>query len=208
MEGYDTMLLGQFFANQSFASRFGIFNATAGRWEIEAKWQTGLSVGCQVGQIIGLQVTGWASERYGYRLTMLVALIALTGFLFIQFFAANLGMLLAGYILLGFPWGTFQTMTVTYAAEVMPIQIRPFLTTYVNMCWVIGQIICSGVNRGLINNTTQWAYRIPFAIQWIWPIPIVSSVLHRQRPLRAKTAVHWYRPCARIALVAYEKRPL
>lgn len=70
--------------------------------------------------------------------------------------------------------GTFQTMTVTYAAEVMPINIRPFLTTYVNMCWVIGQIICSGVNRALIDNTTQWAYRIPFAIQWIWPIPIVS----------------------------------
>ena len=32
---------------------------------------------------------------------MLVALICLTGFLFIQFFAANLGMLLAGYLLLG-----------------------------------------------------------------------------------------------------------
>jgi SP family general alpha glucoside:H+ symporter-like MFS transporter len=32
---------------------------------------------------------------------MLVALIALTGFLFIQFFAVNLPMLLTGYILLG-----------------------------------------------------------------------------------------------------------
>lgn len=109
MEGYDTMLLGQFFANQSFASRYGVFNPNAGdggRWEIEAKWQTGLSVGCQVGQILGLQITGWASERYGYRPTMLFALICLTGFLFIQFFAINLQMLLAGYILLGFPWGT------------------------------------------------------------------------------------------------------
>jgi SP family general alpha glucoside:H+ symporter-like MFS transporter len=108
MEGYDTMLLSQFFANQSFASRYGIWNPEAGnggRWEIEAKWQTGLSVGCQVGQILGLQITGWASERFGYRPTMLVALICLTGFLFIQFFAINLPMLLAGYILLGFPWG-------------------------------------------------------------------------------------------------------
>lgn len=66
-------------------------------------------------------------------------------------------------------------MTVTYAAEVMPINIRPYLTTYVNMCWVIGQIICSGINRALISNTTEWAYRIPFAVQWIWPIPIVSD---------------------------------
>ncbi len=96
----------------------------------------------------------------GYRPTMMIALVALTSFLFIQFFAKDLPTLLVGYILLGFPWGTFQTMTVSYAAEVMPLQIRPFLTTYVNLCWVIGQIICSGVNRTLINNTTEWAYRI------------------------------------------------
>ena len=129
MEGYDTLLLGQFFANQAFAKRFGSFNPAVERYEIAAKWQTGLSCSASIGQILGLQITGWASERYGYRPTMLTALIALTGFLFIQFFAANLPMLLVGYLLLGFPWGTFQTMTVSYAAEVMPIQIRPFLTT-------------------------------------------------------------------------------
>jgi SP family general alpha glucoside:H+ symporter-like MFS transporter len=176
MEGYDTLLLGQFFANQSFAKRFGKLNPANDRWEIEAKWQTGLSCATQIGQLLGLQITGWASERYGYRLTMLIALVALTGFLFIQFFAVNLPMLLVGYLALGFPWGTFQTMTVSYAAEIMPIQIRPFLTTYVNLCWVIGQIICSGVNRALISNSTEWAYKIPFAVQWVWPIPIVSPI--------------------------------
>jgi SP family general alpha glucoside:H+ symporter-like MFS transporter len=138
MEGYDTLLLGQFFANQAFAKRFGVFNPASDppKWEIQAKWQTGLGVSASIGQILGLQITGWASERYGYRPTMMTALVCLTGFLFIQFFAVNLPMLLTGYLLLGFPWGTFQTMTVSYAAEVMPIHIRPFLTTYVNLCWV------------------------------------------------------------------------
>jgi SP family general alpha glucoside:H+ symporter-like MFS transporter len=145
MEGYDTLLLGQFFANQAFAKRFGEYSPVGKKYEIAAKWQTGLGVSASIGQILGLQITGWASERYGYRPTMLVALTCLTGFLFIQFFAVNLPMLLTGYLLLGFPWGTFQTMTVSYAAEVMPIQIRPFLTTYVNLCWVIGQILASGL---------------------------------------------------------------
>lgn len=177
MEGYDTLLLGQFFANQAFARRFGEPDpGNPGTYQIPAQWQTGLSCSTQVGQILGLQITGFASERFGYRPTMLVALVCLTGFLFIQFFATSLPMLLAGYILLGFPWGTFQTMTVSYAAEVMPVQIRPFLTTYVNLCWVIGQIICSGVNRALINDTTDLAYKIPFAIQWIWPIPIFIGI--------------------------------
>ena len=173
MEGYDTLLLGQFYANQSFAKKFGFFDDVSQKYQIPSQWQVGLGVSVQMGQIIGLQITGWASERYGYRPTMMVALVALTGFLFIQFFAANLPMLLVGYLLLGFPWGTFQTMTVSYAAEVMPVQIRPFLTTYVYLCWVIGQIICSGVNRALIDNKTEWAYKIPFAVQWIWVSPPV-----------------------------------
>jgi MFS family permease len=71
------------------------------RYEIPTKWQTALGVSTQIGNILGLQITGVASERFGYRITMLIALVCLTGFLFIQFFAANLGMLLAGYLLLG-----------------------------------------------------------------------------------------------------------
>ena len=82
-------------------------------------------------------------------------------------------MLLAGYILCGIPWGVFQTLTTTYAAEVTPVNLRAYLTTYVNLCWVIGQLIAAGILRGFVSNTTQWAYRIPYAIQWIWPIPIM-----------------------------------
>ena len=44
--------------------------------------------------------------------------------------------------------------------------------SYVNLCWVFGQLIASGVLRGLLNRNDEWAYRIPFAIQWIWPIPL------------------------------------
>lgn len=61
MEGYDTLLLGQFYANQSFAKRFGEYDTKAEKYQIPAKWQTGLSCSVQVGQILGLQITGWVS---------------------------------------------------------------------------------------------------------------------------------------------------
>jgi SP family general alpha glucoside:H+ symporter-like MFS transporter len=41
----------------------------------------------------------------------------------------------------------------------------------------MGQFIAAGVNRGCVTRTDQWAYRIPFAIQWIWPIPIMIGTL-------------------------------
>jgi MFS transporter, SP family, general alpha glucoside:H+ symporter len=65
---------------------------------------------------------------------MLGSLFMVICAIFLLFFAKNIGMLMAGEILCGIPWGAFQTLTTTYAAEVAPIILRPYLTTFVNMC--------------------------------------------------------------------------
>lgn len=44
------------------------------------------------------------------------------------------------------------------------------------MCFIIGQLIASGILKGLSNHTSEWAYRIPFGIQWVWPIFLVPLV--------------------------------
>jgi hypothetical protein len=36
-------------------------------------------------------------------------------------------------------WGTFQATVVSYASEITPVALRGYLTTYVNLCWIIGQ---------------------------------------------------------------------
>lgn len=129
-----------------------------------------------VGQIIGLFINGFVSERFGYRKTMLGSLLATTLAIFVLFFAPSKPVLLIGELFIGVPLGIFQTLAVTYAAEVCPVVLRAYLTTYVNLCWVIGQIIGSAVLRGMLDRTDQWGYRIPFALQWIWPVPIAVGV--------------------------------
>jgi SP family general alpha glucoside:H+ symporter-like MFS transporter len=178
MEGYDTYLLGNFFGNQSFAKKFGgpgPIKDGVQTYEVSATWQTALGNGTAAAQIIGLFLNGIISERIGYRWTMIGALLFITCTIFITFFAVNVQMLLAGYILSGLPWGVFQTLTTTYAAEVTPVPLRPYLTTYVNLCWVIGQLLAAGVLKGFVNVSDEWAYRIPYAIQWIWPLPIALT---------------------------------
>ncbi|KAJ5909980.1 hypothetical protein N7504_004623 [Penicillium tannophilum] len=176
MEGYDTSLLGSFYAYPTFQERFGVPSKEGG-YQVTSNWQTGLQNGTNVGQILGLLIAGLIADRWGYKKTMLGALISLIGFIFIMFFAKNIGMLFAGEVLCGIPWGAFQTLTTTYAAEVSPIILRPYLTTYVNLCWVTGQFISTGVLRGLLGRTDEWGWRIPYAIQWIWPVPIIVGVL-------------------------------
>lgn len=176
MEGYDTFLLGNFYGLQTFNRKYGVPTGDVKdgvpQYQVQAHWQSALGPGSGAAQIIGLLLNGIVSERIGYRYTMIGSLFLITCFIFITFFAVNIQMLLAGYILSGLPWGVFQTLTTTYAAEVCPVSLRPYLTTYVNLCWVIGQLIAAGVLKGFVGNDTEWAYRIPYAIQWVWPLPI------------------------------------
>lgn len=129
------------------------------------------------GQIIGLYLNGWVSDAIGYKRSMVVSQILMISLIFIVFFAKNIQMILAGQILMGLPWGVFQTLTLAYASDVAPVVLRPYLTAYVNLCWVIGQLISAGVLRGFMHVEGQWSYRVPFAIQWLWPPFIILGTL-------------------------------
>lgn len=176
MEGYDTNLLASFYGLPQFNQKYGTRDA-AGNYQLSAAWQSGLSQGATVGEILGLFLNGWLSDRFGYRRMMMVSLCCVIGFIFILFFAPNVQTLEVGELLCGIPWGVFQTLTTTYAADVCPTALRAYLTTYVNLCWVFGQLISSGVLRSMLNRHDQWAYRVPFSIQWIWPVPILIAVI-------------------------------
>ncbi|KNG85211.1 MFS alpha-glucoside transporter [Aspergillus nomiae NRRL 13137] len=175
MEGYDVVLIGSFLAFPAFNEKYGGLMSD-GNYGLEAKWQAGVNNAMACGQIIGLFLNGLVSERFGYRKTLMACLAATVGFVFILFFAPNIQTLVVGELFMGIPLGVYQTLVVTYASEVCPIALRAYLTTYVNLCWVLGQLLASGVLKGLANRTDQWAYRIPFALQWIWPIPIFIGV--------------------------------
>ena len=175
MEGYDTALINSFYAFPVFTKAYGV-DLGGGNYQISAAWQSGLTNGAVVGEIIGLIFNGYITERIGYRKTMLLALLAMSLWIFLSFFAFSIEMLLVSQILCGLSWGVFQTLTTTYAAEVMPVALRAYLTSNVNLCWLIGQLISQGVVRGLVNTTNEWAYRIPFALQWFWSITIFFGV--------------------------------
>ncbi|WXC56710.1 hypothetical protein SNK03_002641 [Fusarium graminearum] len=79
--------------------------------------------------------------------------------------------------LCGISWGVIQTLAATYAAEVVPSAIRACLLSNVNMCWVIGQLLGTGVLRSLVHNESEWSYRLPFALQWAFAIPLLIGIM-------------------------------
>jgi SP family general alpha glucoside:H+ symporter-like MFS transporter len=175
MEGFDILLIQNLIAVDSFQRTFGQ-QLPDGSYELTAAWQAGLTNGAILGEMIGLALNGILADRYGFKKTMIGGLVAITFFIFIPFFATNIIQLLVGLIVMGIPWGIFQTLTTTYAAEVCPTNLRPYLTTYVNLCWVIGQFLASAVLVGTQSRSDNWAYRIPYALQWMWPVPLIIGI--------------------------------
>lgn len=165
MEGFGTALLNAFYAFPRFQQQYGVrVNATD--YEIPTHWQAGLSNAAVGSSIIGILLNGILMERFGYRKTFIACLVFLALSIFAVFFAYTLQILLVGQILCGFFWGSISTLTITYAAEVLPTNLRGFLIASINLCWLLGQIIAQGTLRGFIGLNSAWSYRIPFALQW------------------------------------------
>ncbi|PTU25118.1 hypothetical protein P175DRAFT_0520926 [Aspergillus ochraceoroseus IBT 24754] len=176
MVGFDILLTFNFFSLPPFKQKYGE-RLRNGEFDIPARWQFGLPSAAAAGEIVGLLFNGILADRIGYRGTMAVALVALFLFLFLFFFAVNLQMLLAAEILCGIPWGVFQTLSINYAAEVMPVALRAYLLSNVNLCWVGGQLLATGVVRAFLTMDSEWSYRIPYALQWALGVPIFIGIL-------------------------------
>ncbi|KAK9465520.1 general substrate transporter [Lipomyces arxii] len=172
MEGYDIVLVGNLFSQPAFRERYGKYYGPDLGYQISGPWQVGLGNASTCGTIFGAFANGYLTVRFGYRKTLLVSLFALTCFIFVPFFATKIEHLLAASILCGLPFGVFATMGPAYASEVGPVALRGPLAVFVNFCWGAGQLISAGVLQGCEPLTTEWAYRIPFAVQWVWPIPL------------------------------------
>jgi SP family general alpha glucoside:H+ symporter-like MFS transporter len=71
----------------------------------------------------------------------------------------------------------FETLSVAYAAEVMPVVLRGYFLSYINLCCILGQICAVGVIRALVGVDSKWAYRLPFTLQWAFLVATLSGVV-------------------------------
>ncbi|KAG6006882.1 hypothetical protein E4U21_006601 [Claviceps maximensis] len=175
MTGFDAQIITSFYALPAFQRKYGD-HLGSGKYEIAAPWQTGLGMGNPIGQILGSLASSYPLHYLGRRKTLAICCCWSIGFVFIQFFATSIGMLCAGEILGGLAYGFYVVIAPTYASEVCPLILRGFLTTSVNLAFVIGQFVAQGCAAGVETRLDEWAYRIPFAIQWVWPAVMLAGL--------------------------------
>lgn len=102
MAAYDTALIASFFTFPAFRENYGApVPSKPGMHEISSTWQASVTAGAVVGEILGLLVNGYLADYFGYRRTILGALVVLSVFIFLEFFAVSTRMLLAAQVLCG-----------------------------------------------------------------------------------------------------------
>ncbi|KAF7557232.1 hypothetical protein G7Z17_g847 [Cylindrodendrum hubeiense] len=186
MEGYDLVIINSFYGQTQFQNKFGVLDPSTGENYIPAPWQSGLSNSAQVGQLFGLIINGFAQDRFGSRYTMMFFMAWMSVMIFIPVFAPSLPVLAWGEAMCGISWGVFQTLSTTYASEVVPTILRPYVTAYVCMCWGGGILLSSGVIRAVASVEGNLGWQLPFVLQWVWPIPLlIGAYLSPESPWNA-----------------------
>ncbi|KAH7176295.1 alpha-glucosides permease MPH2/3 [Dactylonectria macrodidyma] len=177
MESYCVFLAGNFIAVPKFERQYGIRSPTDPlEWFIESKWQSALQVGGPLGALIGVVIAGPITSRIGYRWATISGLMLLNAFIFIFYFAKSLPIMLLAQLLEGIPWGIFIANAPAYCSEIVPIQLRAPATQMLQMFWAIGAIIVGAVTYVYNEDTTEDAYRIPIALQWMFPTPLAILI--------------------------------
>ncbi|KAJ5363414.1 uncharacterized protein N7496_009127 [Penicillium cataractarum] len=66
LQGFDTLLIFNFFAFPTFKQRYGTPTSNSG-YQISSTWQFALSTAAEAGEIVGLLTNSYFTNRIGYR---------------------------------------------------------------------------------------------------------------------------------------------
>ncbi|GLI77006.1 hypothetical protein PoHVEF18_005288 [Penicillium ochrochloron] len=171
MESFDMFLNGNFVALGAFQKRYGV--PLGDGYVIPTRWQSALFQAGQCGAFVGVFAAGPVTNRLGYRWTTILALVMMNATIFISFFADSLTLLVVGQALEGVPWGFFIANSPAYASEIVPLSLRGACTATLQMSWSIGSIIVAAATYGYNKRNDEWAWRVPLALQWIFPTPLM-----------------------------------
>ena len=136
---------------------------------IPITWQYAYNAGGSCAMFIAALLTGPLLQRFGSRISLLLAsLIWLVGAV-VQYQAKSIGIYTTGKILTSLVQGMYLTISPAYVSEIAPTKIRGMFLSSTNFFIVIGQFMGALVQRASDEYApSKKSYLILFAIQWLF----------------------------------------
>lgn len=171
--GFDAQVNGAMVGVPAFREFFGyIYRPPNGPEEavVPAGWLAAFNSISSVGQFFGGFICSWCSDKIGRRLALFIGLFFVTGGIFGEVLSFTRVAFLLGKLVLGIGLGFYLTIGPLYASEIAPVALRGIVTGGTNLGICVGQLLANGVIAGFGDREDLWAFRGPFAVQWVFVV--------------------------------------
>ena len=79
----------------------------------------------------------------------------------------------------GFSIGILISTNQVYNSEIVPLKLRGPLLGMFTFSQILGQLISVSIVHGRVAIQTPSAYKLPFALEWIWPALLIIAYVFR-----------------------------
>lgn len=175
LKGFDGALVGSIVGLDPFKRQFGyLYND---EYVVSAAWNGAFNYANSIGGVVGALLSGWVYDRFGPKVTLTACSVLSIAFIFMEFFATTPVVLFLGELFNGTVIAFYPIIASAFIGEVCPLVLRGVAGSMVNLGFVVGQLIASGELKGTNTLSSQWAYRIPYASQWVPALLILAFVV-------------------------------
>lgn len=145
-------------------------------WELESFWLEVISSVFYLGMLIGALITGKVSDKYGRRLTILIA-SSLQFLITICFcFVNSILTLIILRFIYGFIYGFSLPLSISMVSEIIPVKYRGKLIVLTNFCVSVGKIWGIFLAYLTFNNFNEGNWRFMMALCALTPLLVVIGM--------------------------------
>jgi MFS family permease len=156
--GYDSSVMNNLNILPSYTEYFHL-NTTTTSLLTAAGW---------VGNMIGVFVMIPIADRYGRKMTIIVAAVVCFIGTILQAASQNMGMFITARIIVGLGSVIGNAGAPTLVAELMPARTRGRMLGIFFSCYYVGSLMSSIISYGSQNIQSTWAWRLPSLLMFLF----------------------------------------
>ncbi|KAJ5097386.1 general substrate transporter [Penicillium angulare] len=175
--GYDSSYYSGILVMDPFIKAYGHYDPEVNAYAMSSRIQSITTSIINVGEFIGAASSFAIDDKIGRRGGMFVSSVFVVIGVIFQVSANNLGLLIAGRLVLGYAVGLISCLVPLYVADCSPARFRGALVSIYQFDVGLGLLLGIIVDNATKGRSDSGAYRIPMTVQLIFPMILVPGLI-------------------------------
>ncbi|GLA47680.1 hypothetical protein AnigIFM63604_002489 [Aspergillus niger] len=175
--GFDSSYYSGILVMEPFIKAYGHYDNATGGYVLSSSIQSLTTSIINVGELVGAVSSYLVDDRIGRRGGLFVSSTFVVLGVIFQVSADKLALLIVGRLLLGYAVGLISCLVPLYVADCAPARFRGALVSLYQFDVGLGLLLGVIVDNATKNRNDSGAYRIPMAVQLVFPVILVPGLI-------------------------------